>query len=132
MMAKELAIGALTALFAAAISGCIPLGNVGGVDQATANQLRTEIPLYDSTAISGQSYKSLGKLNAWSCDETLFGGGGDQVQLVAKLRQQAKSIGANALMDLNCGKGAGASPTGCIASLTCDATAIKLGDTASN
>ena len=125
-MTKPAIPTAVAVVMALVVSGCIPLGTVGAVDQATATRLSTEVPLYRSTEINGQSYKSLGKLSAWSCDNTLLGGGGDQDQVVAKLRQQAQSIGANGLMDLDCGKSSGGITTGCIASLNCSATAIDL------
>ena len=119
--------GALFGLFALAFSGClIPLGAVGGVNQATANQLAQEIPLYEATDLRLRSYTRINKMSAWSCDESLLGGGGDKDQLVAKLRQQAKSLGANAITDLDCGKSSGVSGAGCVASLTCSASAIRI------
>jgi hypothetical protein len=119
--------GALVGLFALASSGClIPLGTAGAVDQATANELAREIPQYEAADLGPRSYTRINKVTAWSCDETLLGGGGDKDQLVAKLRQQAKSLGANAITDLDCGKSTGATGVGCITSLTCRASAIRI------
>jgi len=99
---------------------------IGGVNQATANQLTQEIPLYEATDLGPRSYTRINKMSAWSCDESRLGGGGDKDQLVAKLRQQAKSLGANAITDLDCGKSSGVTGAGCVASLTCSASAIRI------
>jgi hypothetical protein len=120
-------LGALFGLFALVSSGClIPLGTAGGVDQATANQLAREIPLYETADLGLRGYTRINKLTAWSCDETILGGSGDKDQLVAKLRQQAKSLGANAIMDLDCGKNSAVTGAGCVASLACSASAIRI------
>jgi len=99
---------------------------IGGVNQATANQLTQEIPLYEATDLGPRSYTRINKMSAWSCDESRLGGGGDKDQLVAKLRQQAKSLGATAITDLDSGKSRGVTGAGCVASLTCSASAIRI------
>jgi hypothetical protein len=113
---------------AGTLGGCIPLGEFGGVDSATASRLAAEIPIYPSSDPRTNGYKNLGAVSAWSCDDTLLGGGGDRDQLVAKLRQEAAKVDADALIDLSCGKNASA--TGCLKSLKCTATAARLTDPA--
>lgn|SRR5579875_2946699 len=108
----------------ATLGGCIPLGEFGGVDSATASRLAAEIPVYSSSDPRTNGYRNLGAVSAWSCDDTLLGGGGDREQLVAKLRQEAEKVDADALIDLSCGKNAGA--VGCLKSLKCTATAARL------
>lgn len=113
---------------AAPLGGCIPLGEAGGVDAATASRLAAEIPIYPSSDSRTLGYRNLGAVSAWSCDDTLLGGGGDRDQLVAKLRQEAAKVDADALIDLSCGKNAGAA--GCLKSLKCTATAARLKESA--
>ena len=110
----------------AALAGCIPLGEAGGVDQATATRLAAQIPVYSAADPQAQGYVNLGQVSAWSCDDTLFGGGGNHDQLVAKLRQAAAKVDADALIDLSCADNAGSAAAGCLKSVKCTANAARL------
>jgi hypothetical protein len=127
--------GALFGLLALASSGCliplgIPFGTAGGVDQPTVNQLAREIPLYEAANLGPRSYTRLHKLSAFFCENTVLNGGDYKDQLVAILRQEAKSLGANAITDLDCGKGGGVTGAPCVASVTCSVSAIRIDEAA--
>lgn len=125
-MRRHAAILAFSAAIASiAFAGCIPLGETGGVDQATATRLAAQIPVYSASDPQAQGYVNLGQVSAWSCDETLFGGGNHD-QLVAKLRQAAAKVDADALIDLSCADNAGSAAAGCLKSVKCTANAARL------
>jgi hypothetical protein len=112
---------------AAIVTGCvtIPLGTSGGIDPATAAQLSKDVPLYDSTKLTGNNYIKAGSLTAYGCDNGFLGGPGRDA-VVAMLRRQAQSMGANGLTDLSCGHGSTSEASGCFSSSTCSATALKI------
>jgi hypothetical protein len=108
------------------IAGCltVPLGDTGGVDTATANKLSHDVPLYDSSKLTG-NYLKVGSISASGCDNSFLGGPGREMVL-AKLREEAESMGANGITDLSCGHGSTSELGGCFSSTTCSATALKV------
>ena len=113
---------------AVAVSGCIvlPLGNTGAMDPAAEAQLKASVPVYDANQLSSiKNYIKVGSITASSCDNTFFGGAG-QEDVVNRLRVQAQKMGANGLSDLSCGHGSTSEISGCFSSTACDATAVKV------
>lgn len=123
----KLTIAMVIATAALGIAGCVtvPLGNVGGVDDATVERLKHDVPLYDSSQLSGDNYLKVGSISASECDKGLFGQPGRDVALM-KLRQVAESMGANGITDVKCGHGATSEWGGCFSSTICSATALKV------
>lgn len=109
------------------LAGCVtlPLGTTGGIDPAAAAQLSREVPLYDPTKLSPDSYIRVGSLSASSCDNAFLGGPGQEA-VVMMVRQKAQAMGANGITDLSCGHGASNEAAGCFSSTTCSATALKV------
>ena len=124
------AIAMVIAAAALGIAGCltIPLGTAGGVDQATAERLKHDVPLYDASQLTGDNYLRVGSISASECDAGFLGEPGHDAVL-AKLRQEAESMGANGITDLTCGHGATNDWGGCFSSTTCSATALRIVDT---
>jgi hypothetical protein len=112
---------------AAIVAGCVtvPLGGSSGIDPATAAQLSKDVPVYDSANLTGNNYIKAGSLTAYGCDNGFLGGPGRDA-VVAMLRRQAQSMGANGLTDLSCGHGSTSEARGCFSSTTCSATALKI------
>jgi hypothetical protein len=109
------------------VAGCVtvPLGGSSGIDAATAAQLNKDVPLYDSAKLTGNNYIKAGSLTAYGCDNGFLGGPGRDA-ILAMLRRQAQSMGANGLTDLSCGHGSTSEVSGCFSSTTCSATALKI------
>jgi hypothetical protein len=103
----------------------LPLGTVGGIDPAEQQQLGKDVPLYDSSKLASGSYLNVGMITASGCDNTLIGGPGRD-EVVAKLRQQAKSMGANGITDLSCDHSDASGMHDCLSATSCSATALKI------
>jgi len=116
-------VGLLVLMVEACVT--VPLGSAGGIDPATVAQLSKDVPLYDPTQLTGDNYIRAGSLTAYACDNGFLGGPGRD-QVVAMLRRQAQSMGANGLTDLSCGHGGTSEAHGCFSSTTCSATAVRI------
>jgi hypothetical protein len=108
-------------------AGCLsmPLGTVSGIDPATQQQLSSAVPLYDSSQLPPNNFIKVGMVTAYGCDNAFLGGAGRN-EVIAKVRQQAQSMGANGITDLSCDH---ADPNGvqrCFSATACTATALKI------
>ncbi len=115
---------------AATIAGCvtIPLDNLGANDNAAVQKkLNEEVPLYNSDKLAGD-YLRVGSISASACDNGFIGGVGREA-VVEKLQEEAESMGANGITDLNCGHAGTNEIHGCFSSTACSATALKIVDT---
>lgn len=112
------------------IAGCvtIPLGNIGGIDDPAVDRLNHEVPLYDSSQLTGDNYLKVGSISASGCDNGFLSHSARDA-LLAKPRQEAESIGANGITDLTCGHGATNELGGCFSSTICSATALRVVNT---
>lgn len=123
-MAKRAGLVLATAL---TLAGCmtVPLGTTGGIDAATEQQLSKDVPIYDPSKLSPDTYIRVGSLSASACDNGFLGGAG-QEEVIAMVRRKAQAMGANGLSDLSCGHGPSNEAVGCFSSITCSATALKV------
>ncbi|MGH7932130.1 MAG: hypothetical protein ACREQN_03075 [Candidatus Binataceae bacterium] len=109
------------------LAGCIiPMGTVGGVNQATAQRLGQQIPTYGPSQLNGLSYIKVAQIGAWSCGSLPFGPAPRKAEVVTLLRLKAQSADANGITDVWCGNQATNATRGCAAPTSCTATAIKL------
>jgi len=120
-------VPALLAIFSLAASGCFsyPLGGAGAIDTGAQQQLSSEVPLYDSSHLPSGNFIKVGMITAFGCDNRFLGGPGRD-EVIAKLRQQAQSMGANGITDLSCDPTDAGSVRGCISATACSATALRV------
>jgi hypothetical protein len=108
-------------------AGCIsmPLGTASGIDPATQQQLSSAVPLYDSSQLPPNNFIKVGMLTAYGCDNAFLGGPGRD-DVIAKIRQQAQSMGANGITELSCDHADPNAAQGCFSATACSATALKI------
>jgi hypothetical protein len=116
----------LYAVFSLLAAGClsVPLGNSGGADPHAQQELNNAVPLYDSAHSPSNHFIRVGMITASGCDNRFLGGPGRD-QVIADLRQQAETMGANGITDLAC-EATEDRPKGCIWATACSATALKI------
>ncbi|MGH8010930.1 MAG: hypothetical protein ACREQ4_00355 [Candidatus Binataceae bacterium] len=103
----------------------MPLGNAGGISHGAGTRLSAQVPVYDSSSLSGQTYIKVAQLGAWSCSSIPFGPAPGEDEVIDELRLKAHSIGADGLTNVACDHQA---PSGirCASPTSCTATAIRL------
>ena len=110
-------------------SGCGPFVEVVRLDQSTKADVRREVGIYN--AIGPDKYQAIKPLKATACQNRA----GDPVpswtDAVDQLRYKAWVLGTNGITDLKCSHLEGDSlAKNCWSSVTCEATAIKIGSEA--
>jgi len=110
------------------VAGCIgPFVEVIKVDQLTAEKLKTEIPVYDRDQLKGVRYKVVQPLEATSCKSLLWDPPATEQDATDQLRFKARTVRANAMMNLSCFTKEGMSTSkNCWQSVTCNAIAIQV------
>lgn len=122
-----LAAGLLPITTSALVTGCVHEPLVIKVDQATAEKLKSEIPVYDRESLKGVSYKVVLPLEATSCKKLLWDPPASEEDVINQLRTKARTLRANGIMDVSCGAKEGTSlVTNCWETITCNATAIQV------
>jgi hypothetical protein len=108
------------------MAGCIsvPLGSTGGPDPQAQQELNKAVPLYDDAHPPSDQFIRVGMITASGCDNRVLGGPG-RAQVIADLKQQAETMGANGITDLSC-EATEDRPKGCIWATACSATALKI------
>jgi len=108
-------------------AGCVslPLGSPGVIDADTQQQLSNAVPLYDSSKMPPSNFLKVGMITAYGCDNAFLGGPG-RSEVIAKVRQQAQSMGANGITDLSCDHAEPNAVAGCFSATACSATALKI------
>jgi hypothetical protein len=118
----------LLSILATCGEGCIslPLGASGGdVDTAAQQELSAAVPVYESSRLTPGNFIKVGLLTASGCDNSFLGGPGRD-RVVAKIRQQAQSMGANGITDVSCDHAEPDTVKGCFSASACSATALKV------
>ena len=113
------------------VVGCIylhgPFVEVIKVDQLTAENLKTEIPVYDRDQLKGVRYKVVQPLEATSCKNLLWDPPATEQDATDQLRFKARTVRANGMMNLSCFTKEGTSLyKNCWQSVTCNAIAILM------
>lgn len=121
----------ISALFPLAVgllsASCGPFVEVIKVDQRTAENLKTEIPVYDREKLKGISYKVVQPLEATSCKNLLWDPPATEQDATDQLRFKARSVHANGIMNMSCFDTEGTSMyKNCWQSITCNAIAIQV------
>jgi hypothetical protein len=120
-------------LFAAALvllAGCVALdiGGTNGPDSAIVAKLRDQVPTYDDAQLAAKSdYIRAGSVEAYLCRKSLLTNLTDD-EVLTVLRQKAHDAGANGLTEVSCGPGPVSEFGGCMASIACSATIVKIVD----
>jgi hypothetical protein len=97
------------------------------MDPATAEKLKTEIPVYDQVELTGVSHKVVLPVKATACKHLLWDPSVTQEDVIAQLRFQARTARANGIMDVTCSDKEGMSLTkNRWESITCSATAVHV------
>jgi hypothetical protein len=123
-------------LVAAAIvllSGCVALeiGGENGPDPAIVQKLHDQVPTYDDAQLAGKSdYIRAGSVEAYLCRKNLLTNLTDD-EVLTVLRQKAHDAGANGLTDVSCGPGPVSEFGGCMTSIACSATIVKIVESSS-
>jgi hypothetical protein len=127
MITKQTTRALLLLAMAVCGSGCIslPLGTNNDLDAAAQQQFSAAVPLYDSSQLAPGSFIKVGMITVSGCDNTFLGGPGRD-QVVAKVRQEAESMGANGITDLACDHAEPDTVKGCFSATACSATALKV------
>ncbi|SRR6266851_921186 len=118
---------------AALLAGCVALeiGGANGPDPAIVEKLHDEVPTYDDAQLAAKSdYIRAGSVEAYLCRKSLLTNLTDD-EVVTVLRQKAHDAGANGLTDVSCGPGPVSEFGGCMASIACSATIVKIVDSSS-
>ena len=96
------------------------------LDQSAKADLRREVGVYDSTG--PDQHEAVKALKAISCQNTVGDPAPSRDDAVDQLRYKAQVLGANGITDLRCGPPQSDSlAKKCWSSVTCEATAIKVG-----
>jgi uncharacterized protein YbjQ (UPF0145 family) len=124
-------LGCLVALFSVSCVACIgPMMDVRHVDARTARELESRIRVYEAAELSGVKYTSISDLEGNSCKNLAWDPPASQEDAVTQLKSKADGLGANGLSNLACSSsvmGATSLVANCWSSVTCKATAIKVG-----
>jgi hypothetical protein len=110
------------------LAGCVALeiGGANGPDQATVEKLHDQVPTYDDAQLAAKSdYIRAGSVEAYLCRKSLLANLTDD-EVLTVLRQKAHEAGANGLTDVSCGPGPVSEFGGCMASIACSATIVKI------
>ena|SRR5713101_1130815 len=127
---KAIILGALTLVASALNAGCAPFIEVEKVDAATAQKLRTQVPVYAPEDVKGRNYKVLQQIDATSCKHLLWDPNATPQDATDQLRLKAARLEANGLLSLSCGGVEGSFEkmmgTNCWETITCKAAVIEL------
>jgi len=116
-------------------SGCtvLQLGGGGPVpDPAQMEKLAKAIPTYDEGQIAANvNAIRAGSVEAYLCRRSLITNVTNE-DVISVLRQKAYDAGANGLTDVSCGPGPTTEMGGCMMSIACSATLVKIVDSSSS
>ena len=130
-VARDIRLIAAAALL---LAGCVALdiGGTNGPDPAIVQKLHDQVPTYDDAQLATKTdYIKAGSVEAYLCRKSLLTNLTDD-EVLTVLRQKAHDAGANGLTDVACGPGPVSEFGGCMASIACSATIVKIVDSSSS
>ncbi len=111
--------------------GCTVLQIGGGgpaPDPAQMEKLAKAIPTYDEGQVARNANAiRAGSVEAYLCRRSLLTNVTNE-DVISVLRQKAYDAGANGLTDVSCGPGPTSEMGGCMMSIACSATLVKIVD----
>ncbi len=127
-MGRLLAMVGMSALLA----GCGPYVEVVQMDERAVERARAEVPAYQAEQLQPFEYRLLEPISATSCRNLPWERPIGREDAIGQLRAKARRLGGNAILNPVCKAVETASlATGCWQALTCSATAIAVGASAS-
>lgn len=127
-MSLRFPLAPLAVAVAALISGCVAVqfSDPNQIDSATAAALEKQVPTYHESELENKpDYIRAGSIDTYLCRKGLIGTMTDD-KVITVLRQKANAAGANGLTDVSCQPGPVDELNGCMASIACQATLIKI------
>jgi hypothetical protein len=108
----------------------LQIGGGSAPDPAAEERLRQEVPTYEDTQLASKdNYIRAGSVEAYMCRKSLLANVTND-EVIGLLRQKAHDAGANGLTDVSCGPGPVNELGGCMMSIACSATLVKIVDSA--
>lgn len=95
------------------------------VRRLTAEELKTETPIYDQTKLKGITYEVVQVIEATSCKHLPWASPPTEQEAIDQLRLTAHSLHANGIINMRCFGKAGVT-NNCWGSITCNAVAIQV------